>query len=58
MTQGGPDYATNTTVYYIYDQAFHFQKLGYASAMATALFIILIVITLIQIRLQRSGRTE
>jgi multiple sugar transport system permease protein len=58
MTQGGPDYATNTTVYYIYDQAFHFDKLGYASAMATALFIILIVITLIQIRVQRSGRIE
>jgi len=55
MTQGGPDYATNTTVYYIYDQAFHFQKLGYASAMATALFVILLIITLIQIRLQRAG---
>lgn len=58
MTQGGPDYATNTTVFYIYNQAFQFQKFGYASAMATALFAILLVLTLIQIWFQRKGAVE
>jgi multiple sugar transport system permease protein len=58
MTHGGPDYSTNTTVYYIYDQAFTFQKIGYASAMATMLFVVLLVVTLIQLWIQRAGSAE
>jgi len=58
MTQGGPNYATNTTVFYIYRQAFYYSKMGYASAMATFLFVILTVVTLLQFRLQRAGATD
>ena len=58
MTQGGPNYATNTTVFYIYRQAFYYSKMGYASAMATFLFIVLTVVTLIQFRLQRAGTVD
>ena len=52
MTQGGPANATNTIVYNIYQNAFQFFKMGYASAMAWVLFAIIFVVTLIQFRLQ------
>ncbi len=52
MTQGGPGRATSVLVYYIYVQAFVNQNFGYASAMAFVLFLILLVITIVQFRLQ------
>ena len=52
MTQGGPANATNTIVYNIYQNAFQFFKMGYASAMAWVLFAIIFVVTLVQFRLQ------
>lgn len=45
MTQGGPDYATNTITYYLYQQAFSSYNIGYGSAIATigvAIFLIVI----------------
>ncbi|WP_220446552.1 carbohydrate ABC transporter permease [Paenibacillus piri] len=48
MTEGGPGVATNTLVLYIYQQGFKFFNMGYASAIAWVLFIILLVFTLIQ----------
>ncbi len=53
MTQGGPANATNTIVYNIYQNAFQFFNMGYASAMAWVLFAIIFVVTLLQFRLQR-----
>lgn len=52
MTNGGPGRATNVLVYYIYNQAFLYFKFGYASAVALALFIIVLVFTLIQFKLE------
>lgn len=52
MTQGGPGDATTTLVYYIYNNAFQFFKMGYAAAVAWALFAIVFVFTLLQARLQ------
>jgi multiple sugar transport system permease protein len=51
MTQGGPVNATQVINYYIYSEAFRSFKAGYAAAAATVLFIILLVITVIQMRL-------
>jgi multiple sugar transport system permease protein len=53
MTQGGPGNATSVYIYYLYQTAFSFGKLGYASAMAWLLFAILAIVTYAQWRLQR-----
>ena len=52
LTEGGPGYATTTLVYYIYNYAFQFFKMGYAAAIAWVLFAIVFVLTVIQFRLQ------
>lgn len=53
MTNGGP--ADSTLVYglYIYRQAFQYFHMGYASALAVVLFVVIIAVTLIQFRLSR-----
>lgn len=53
MTKGGPGNATNVYIYYLYQNAFTFGDLGYASAMAWVLFLIIGLITFAQLRLQR-----
>jgi multiple sugar transport system permease protein len=53
MTRGGPAHATLSIVYYIYQNAFEFQKMGKASAIAWLLFGIIFIFTFIQLRLQR-----
>ncbi|MEZ4683855.1 MAG: sugar ABC transporter permease [Caldilineaceae bacterium] len=53
MTQGGPANATNVYIYYLYQNAFAFGRLGYASAMAWVLFLIIAVITLVQWQMQK-----
>jgi multiple sugar transport system permease protein len=45
MTQGGPYGATNTLSYYIYQNAFVFFRMGYASSLAYVLFLIVLIIT-------------
>jgi multiple sugar transport system permease protein len=52
LTEGGPGYATTTLVYYIYNYAFQFFKMGYAAAIAWVLFAIVFVLTVLQFRLQ------
>ncbi len=52
MTQGGPVRSTVTTVYYIYENGFQWHRMGYASAVAWALFAMILVVTLVQWRLQ------
>lgn len=54
MTQGGPMNSTKVLVYYIYENAFSYLKMGYASAMAVILFIIILALTLIQFKALRS----
>jgi len=45
-------------VYYIYQNAFNFWKLGYSSAVAMVLFVLVFVITLIQFRGQAKYANE
>ncbi|MFN3730120.1 MAG: carbohydrate ABC transporter permease [Fimbriimonadaceae bacterium] len=47
MTQGGPAGVTTTLSYYIYNKAFTEYQLGYASAVAMILFVIILIFTLI-----------
>lgn len=48
MTKGGPGYSTYTVSYYLWSNAFEYNKMGYACAMAVVLFVIIMAITLIQ----------
>ena len=50
MTEGGPLHATDLLVYRIYQTAWEFRRMGYASAMSWALFAILLGLTLLQWR--------
>ncbi len=51
MTQGGPSNSTLTIVNYLYVVGFTWFEMGYAAAIAYALFAILLVITVIQFRM-------
>jgi multiple sugar transport system permease protein len=50
LTQGGPLGSTKVLVFYVYEQAFQFFEMGYASAISYILFAILFVFTMIQIK--------
>jgi multiple sugar transport system permease protein len=52
-TPGGPRGAAITMVFYIYTNAFRLSQMGYASAVALVLFLIIFAVTLLQLRLQR-----
>lgn len=53
MTRGGPGNATLFYVLYLYRQAFEFDNMGYASALAWVLFVIVLVLTAVVIRSSR-----
>ncbi len=53
MTQGGPQDATLFYVYHLFNNAFRYGQMGYASAMAWLLFAITLVLTAVQMRLSR-----
>ena len=46
LTQGGPARATHTTVVFIYEQAFQSFRMGYASAAALVLFVVVLGLSL------------
>ena len=50
MTQGGPDYGSYFYVYYLYQQAFGSFNIGYASAMAWILLLIVFALTWLLMR--------
>jgi multiple sugar transport system permease protein len=53
MTSGGPPGpggATTTVIYYLWQQGFRFFRMGYASAMAYMLFLLLFVVSFVQFR--------
>lgn len=50
ITQGGPNYATTFYVLYLFDNAFSFFDMGYASALAWVLFFIILALSLLVFR--------
>ncbi len=50
LTQGGPANATLFYLYYLYKNAFTWFEMGYASALAWVLFLIIIICTLLLLR--------
>ncbi len=54
MTRGGPVGATTTLVYYIFDKAFKFGNMGQAAAVSMLMVLIVLGITWLQFRTQKS----
>jgi len=54
MTNGGPAHQTEVLVKNIYDYAFRYNQMGWASAVAMVLFVLTILFTIVQFRLLRS----
>jgi multiple sugar transport system permease protein len=54
LTAAGPGDSSRTLVMFIYEQAFQNFRMGYASAVALTLFIVIMTLTLIQFRMSRS----
>lgn len=51
ITQGGPNYASEFYVLYLFDNAFQYFKMGFAAAQAWILFLIIFVLTVVALRL-------
>ncbi len=47
MTEGGPNDSTMFYAYYLFNNAFRYFKMGYASALAWVLFVIISLLTLV-----------
>jgi multiple sugar transport system permease protein len=54
MTQGGPLNRTLSVSIYMYQQGFNFFHLGYASAIAYTMFVVIAAVTVVQFRLLRT----
>ncbi|WP_433257106.1 carbohydrate ABC transporter permease [Streptosporangium sp. CA-135522] len=57
-TKGGPINATKVIYYYIYQEAFTHFRMGYASAMALSLVLVLGTLTYLQMRLMRASSSD
>ena len=53
MTQGGPVNSTLFYVYHLFNNAFRYGHMGYASAMAWVLFVIVLGVTIVQWQLSK-----
>ncbi|CAH0121784.1 carbohydrate ABC transporter permease [Paenibacillus sp. CECT 9249] len=51
MTKGGPASSTEVSVVYIFKQGFQLLNMGYSSALAFVLFLMIFVLSLIQLKL-------
>jgi multiple sugar transport system permease protein len=51
ITGGGPGFETYVTEYYVYQQAFNFGRMGYASAVGVVLMIITVIVAVFQVKL-------
>jgi multiple sugar transport system permease protein len=53
MTRGGPDQSTTSVLYFMFEEGFTWWNLGFASAVAFVLFLIMLAGTLLQLYLAR-----
>ncbi|MNP87127.1 sn-glycerol-3-phosphate transport system permease protein UgpA [compost metagenome] len=57
MTDGGPGRSTNVLVFRIYQEAFIHYRMGYAASMSVVLFLIVMMISILQFRLEKKWVT-
>ena len=55
LTSGGPTYATETVMYYIYYTAFKLYRFGYGNAMGVVLAIFIALLSALQFRLAKES---
>jgi multiple sugar transport system permease protein len=58
MTDGGPGEASSVVVEQIVKYTFSYGRIGYAAAMSWVLFVLILVVTLVQLRAQRRWVTH
>lgn len=54
LTEGGPAWRTSTVSWYVYQTAFESDNVGFASTMGVVLLVVILVLSLIQLRFFRS----
>ena len=54
MTDGGPNHQTRVMMLDIYDNAFRFQRMGWAAAVSFVLFLVVMIVTVVQMRVLRT----
>lgn len=57
-TQGGPVNATRVLTWYMYEQAFEQNSMGYGAAISTMLTVLLVAVSLVQFLMFRTGKSE
>jgi multiple sugar transport system permease protein len=57
MTQGGPSDATLSIVLFMYEEGFRWWNIGYAAAISFILFLVILVVTILQLRFSNRSRT-
>lgn len=55
LTQGGPLGATTSVSLYVYQQGFKYNDFGFASAASLVLFVLIFLVTVIQLRLRKAS---
>ena len=58
LTGGGPGYSSMTLSVLMYQQGFVKDNMGYASAVATLIFVLTAILALIQIKVSKTGKDE
>jgi multiple sugar transport system permease protein len=58
MTKGGPAYSSSVLAYYLYIMAFQRFQMGYAAAIAMAIFLLVLVVTIVQLKLFRQNEAD
>ena len=53
ISQGGPNDATRFYVYHVFSTAFQSARMGYASALGWVLFVIIMIVTLVQMKMSK-----
>src|SRR4029078_6594048 len=57
MTQGGPLQSTVSVLYFMYEEGFKWWNLGFASAIAFVLFVLMFAVTMLQLYVARLRET-
>ncbi|MBU6497854.1 MAG: sugar ABC transporter permease [Rhodospirillales bacterium] len=58
ITQGGPGTASETMNIFLYQEAFAYYKLGYASAVTLVFFALIVVISLVMLKLRQREKWQ
>lgn len=58
LTYGGPGFSSETITMYIYSAGFASNRNGYGSAISVVMFLLILILTIVQLRLLRSQEAE